>query len=278
MIVASSVRRHRRCTFVGMSRASAASVVRDAIVLAAGNGDRFHQRSPRSKLLTPIAGTPLLVRTLTSAHRAGIATVHLVLGYDAGRVAHLARSRAPEGLRIHTHLNSDWQLENGLSVLTVRDCLCDLPFALLMGDHLFDAAALRQLLSTPRLPNQTLLCVDPGPAPPEIADEATRVRMSGRRITAIGKHLDPYDALDTGLFVCDPSLFGALDESCADGDTTLSGGIRKLIARGRVRGVDIGEARWCDVDTIEDAEQAERIAAHLPGASAPARVPPGLGP
>ena len=39
--------------------------VDEAIVLAAGNGDRFRQSSPRSKLLTPIAGTPLLSRTLS---------------------------------------------------------------------------------------------------------------------------------------------------------------------------------------------------------------------
>ena len=35
--------------------------------------------------------------------------------------------------------------------------------------------------------------------------------MTGDRIIAIGKELGTYDALDTGLFVCSPALFGALD-------------------------------------------------------------------
>ena len=232
----------------------------EAIVLAAGNGDRFRQSSPRSKLLTPIAGTPLLSRTLESAYHSGITTVHLVVGYDAERVAGLAASASPSGLRVHPHLNRDWRRENGVSVLAARACLHDRPFALLMADHLFDPEALRRLLSAPRRDGETLLCVDKRPVPIEIAHEATRVRMKGDQITAIGKDVQPYDALDTGLFVCDPSVFAALDASCRDGDTTLSGGIRRLTAAGRVFGVEIGDARWCDVDTVDDVRQAEEVA------------------
>lgn len=235
--------------------------IEEAIVLAAGNGDRFRQPSPRSKLLTPIAGTPLLTRTLVSAHRAGITSVHLVLGYDAERVADLASSAAPPGLRVHTHLNRDWMHENGLSVLAARACLAETPFAVLMGDHLFEVPALTRLLSAPRQHGETLLCVDTRLARPEVVDEATRVRMTAGRVTAIGKGLEPFDGLDTGLFVCDPNLFAALEASCAEGDTTLSGGIRKLSARGLVRGVDIGDGRWCDVDTVDDVPEAEQVAA-----------------
>jgi 1L-myo-inositol 1-phosphate cytidylyltransferase len=237
-----------------------ATGVREAIVLAAGNGDRFRQSSPRSKLLTPIWGRPLLSRTLESAYHAGITTVHLVVGYDADRVAGLAASAAPAGLRVHPHLNREWRRENGVSVLAARSCLRDRPFALLMGDHLFETQALRRLLAAPRRTGETLLCVDARPVPFEVAQEATRVRMSGNRIIAIGKDVQPYDALDTGLFVCDPSVFAALEASCRDGDSTLSGGIRRLTAAGRVVGVDIGDARWCDVDTVDDVRHAEQVA------------------
>ena len=68
-----------------------------------------------------------------------------------------------------------------------------------------------------------------------------------------------YDALDTGLFVCAPSLFEALESALADGDTTLSGGIRVLAARGLMRAFDIGDATWCDIDTIEDLHSAESL-------------------
>ncbi len=92
-----------------------------------------------------------------------------------------------------------------------------------------------------------------------MAAEATKVRLEGDRIAAIGKDLVAFDALDTGLFVCSPLLFGALDEACAAGDTTLSGGIRRLAARGLMRARDIGDAEWCDIDTLADLETAEAL-------------------
>jgi choline kinase len=233
--------------------------VRHAIVLAAGNGDRFHNRSSRSKLLTPVAGKPLLLRTLAAARTAGITDAHLVLGYDADGVRELASSQVPSGLNLHFHLNRDWQRENGLSVLAARSSLDAQPFALMMGDHIFEADVLRKLLRFPRRPCEALLAVDTQSIDADFAEEATKVRLDDGRVTAIGKTLRPYDALDTGLFVCDRSVFDALEASCVDGDSTLSGGIGRLAARGLVRGVDIGRARWCDIDTLADLTIAEEL-------------------
>ena len=128
-----------------------------------------------------------------------------------------------------------------------------------MGDHLFEARVLRQLLLAPVEPGESLLAVDSRPTAPEIADEATKVRLRGSHIIAIGKTLTEYDALDTGLFVCAPWLFGALESARAQGDTTLSGGIRILAARGLMRSFDVGDATWCDIDTIEDLNSAESL-------------------
>ena len=239
--------------------------VRQAIVLAAGNGDRFRNGSAHSKLLTPVAGTPLLIRTLTSAHRAGISDAHIVLGYDAEHVRALAESAAPPDLHLHFHVNHEWYRENGVSVLAARSSIRERAFALMMGDHIFEPQVLERLLQEPRTTDEALLCVDrqtghrDDPISEIRATEATKVRLRGDRVTAIGKTLHPYDALDTGLFVCDPSVFEALSEACASGDSTLSGGIRRLASRGLVRGVDIGSAGWCDIDTVADLAIAEQL-------------------
>src|SRR5688572_18761667 len=92
----------------------------------------------------------------------------------------------------------------------------------------------------------SLLAVDARPAPPEQAAEATKVRREGSVIVAIGKDLTEYDALDTGVFVFSPLLFDALAQACAQGDTTLSGGVRILASRGLMHAVEIGDAAWCD--------------------------------
>jgi 1L-myo-inositol 1-phosphate cytidylyltransferase len=240
---------------------SRTSLIRRALVLAAGNGDRFRNGSSRSKLLTPVAGTPLLIRTLAAAQRAGITDAHIVLGYDADAVRGVALSHRPPGLRLHFHINEEWHLENGRSVLAARGLMNepfgDEPFALVMGDHVFESDVLCGLLRSPLAAGEALVGIDRFTTDSEFVSEATKVRVHQGRITAIGKKLDPFDALDIGLFVCQSSIFDALDASCRAGDSTLSGGIRRLAARGLVRGVDIGASRWCDIDTKNDLAMAE---------------------
>jgi 1L-myo-inositol 1-phosphate cytidylyltransferase len=233
--------------------------VRDALVLAAGNGDRFRNTSHQSKLLQPILGRPLIIRTLESAHTAGIAAVEVVLGYQADRLRSLIEWHVPPGMQVHFSYNPEWHLENGVSLLAARERLDDRRFALLMGDHLFEPDVLAMLLRLELDDRESALAVDSRPTAKAIADEATKVRLQGTKIVAIGKDLIDYDALDTGMFVCSPAVFDAIDASRARGDTTLSGGIRQLAARGLMRGVDIGNAAWYDIDTMADLEHVETL-------------------
>jgi choline kinase len=231
--------------------------VRDALVLAAGNGDRFKNGSRESKLLQPVLGQPLILRTLQTAQQAGISSAWLVLGYGAERMREVIERQAPAGLALHFLHNADWHLENGVSVLAARGALNDRRFGLLMGDHLFDASALERLRHAAVLAGESVLAVDSRPAPADVVAEATKVQLDGPYIRAIGKQLTEHDALDTGLFVCDPSLFTALDAAVAAGDTTLSGGIRRLAERRAMRALDVGDVPWFDIDTVSDLQTAE---------------------
>ena len=176
--------------------------VRKALVLAAGNGDRFVNGSRESKLLQPVFGEPLILRTLRTAVEAGISHFEVVLGYRADPLRTLLKARAPSGVSIDFSFNPDWHLENGVSALAARGHLADGPFALLMGDHLFEPDALARLLCVPLSPMESALAIDTRPASPDVVAEATKVRTEGSRIVAIGKALEDFDALDTGMFVC----------------------------------------------------------------------------
>jgi choline kinase len=233
-------------------------IVQRAVVLAAGNGDRFKNGARQSKLLTPVLGQPLILRTLSTAAAAGISSFEVVLGYQAESVRAVVERGVPAGTTVRFSYNPEWHLENGVSVLAARKRMADRRFALLMGDHLFEPAALSMLLHMEVAPNESILAVDTQPAPAEVAAEATQVRMDDTYITAIGKELGDYDALDTGLFVCSPYVFAALDTSIQSGDTTLSGGIRALAAQRLMRGADVAGASWYDIDTLADLTTAER--------------------
>jgi choline kinase len=238
---------------------AASTFVREAVVLAAGNGDRFQNGTRQSKLLHAVLGQPLILRTLATAAAAGISSFEIVLGYQAESVRRVIERGAPEGTKVHFTYNAEWRLENGVSVLAARDRFPNRRFALLMGDHLFESPVLSTLLRMRVASNHSILAVDTQPAPPDVAAEATQVRMSGEYITAIGKDLGSYDALDTGLFVCSPALFDALVTACASGDTTLSGGIRELAAQRLMLGADVGGASWYDIDTLADLTTVESL-------------------
>ena len=232
--------------------------MRTAVILAAGNGDRFKNADHHSKLLHPVGGRPLILRTLETAAAAGISSFCVVLGYEADRVrAAIERERMP-GTSVTFVYNPDWHLENGVSALAARPH-CPSRFALLMGDHLFDSMVLARMLSLDVSPSDSILAVDSLPADPAVAAEATRVRIANGRISAIGKDVDPWDALDTGVFLFSSLLFDALEEARATGQTTLSAGVQRLAARGLMRAHDIAGASWCDVDTVADADAAEAL-------------------
>lgn len=239
--------------------------VRDAVILAAGNGDRFKLSPHHSKLLHPVLGQPLILRTLETAAGAGFSTFTVVLGYEAERVRRAVEQHPLPGVTVRFVHNPDWHLENGVSALAARAiCRAD-RFALMMGDHLFEPAAVQHLASQPVSRGLSLLAIDTAQTDPQVIAEATRVQLDGHRIVAIGKNLDPWDALDTGLFVFTPELFDALEEAQRTGQTTLSAGVQRLAQRGRILGVPIAVPSWCDVDTVDDLVAAEsRFAAAAP--------------
>jgi histidinol-phosphate aminotransferase len=80
------------------------------------------------------------------------------------------------------------------------------------------------------------------------------------RIKRIGKDLQDYDVLDTGVFRIGPALIEQLETVYAlQGDCSLSDGVGALARAGRMFACGIGDARWIDVDTPEAAQRAEAM-------------------
>lgn len=84
-----------------------------------------------------------------------------------------------------------------------------------------------------------------------------KVKTRDDRVVGIGKTLSDYDAIDTGLFVCPEEIFAYLKRAKRDGDCSLADGVRAMAADEKVRAVDIGDARWQDIDTPQMLKHAE---------------------
>jgi CDP-L-myo-inositol myo-inositolphosphotransferase len=201
----------------------------------------------------------LIERVIRCAFEAGADDFYVVIGYQGEHVRAFleglaGRMRVP----ITSIANEVWDKENGLSVLKAREYLRD-PFLLLMSDHLFDPSIARELMEVPPDDGEIVLGVDGNTSNPLIdMQDVTRVRTEGGKIVDVGKGLTRFNGFDTGIFMCTPALFDALERSQAEhGDAALSGGVRVLAAERRVKAVEVNGRFWIDVDDSATFKRAE---------------------
>ncbi len=91
-------------------------------------------------------------------------------------------------------------------------------------------------------------------------EDATLVQQKNGLIGSIGKGLEVYNAVDTGVFLLDGEIFSALRISIAEGDDSLSGGVRLLAQEGKLSAVPLpGNTRWQDLDTAGDMAAATEL-------------------
>ncbi|MBI2889804.1 MAG: NTP transferase domain-containing protein [Nitrospirae bacterium] len=235
--------------------------VHKAVIIAAGSGARLRTPLTRSpKPLVRVLGVPLLKRVIMSARQAGIREFNIVVGYRADEIrAAIEGSPDLAGLTFKWISNPDWKKANGVSVLKASESVRD-PFVLLMADHLFPAETLKALLEAPLGEGETILAIDRKVDEIFDLDDAMKVQVEDGRVGAIAKDLGSYNAIDTGMFLCTPALFGSL-RACYErkGDCSLADGVRQLAETGRLRVFDIGPGWWQDVDTPGSLHYAEKL-------------------
>ncbi len=164
-----------------------------------------------------------------------------------------------EKIRITHVINRHWDRANGHSVLMAKQFLNE-PFVLMMCDHLVDPEIIRSLIAAPHRPGTVTLAVDFNlDNPLNDPDDVTRVKSEDGRIQHIGKVIRDFDAIDTGVFLCTPIIFAALEASQAQGDDSISGAMNVLAAWNKADIFDIDDRLWVDVDDPAAYEKAERL-------------------
>lgn len=229
------------------------------LIIAAGKGSRLRQLGD-SKPLVPLLGVPLIERAIRSAVEAGADDFYVVTGYQGAHVRDFLGPLAVRlGIPITPLINEDWGKENGFSVLKAREYLHE-PFLLLMADHLFDQSVAHDMMAHPPAEREIILAVDKDTRNSLIdMEDVTRVKTKDGKIGNIGKGLTDFNGFDTGIFLCSPAIFEALEHSTEKyGDTTLSGAVRILAARGRASAFHTSGRFWIDVDDPTTFSQAEK--------------------
>ena len=230
-----------------------------AIILAAGMGTRLVSGEDFPKPMKKVASVPLIVRILRNLERAGITDVAIIVGYKHEVIR--------EGLRTYRFRmniefvqNDEYEKPNGTSLLKAKDFVKG-PTFVLMSDHLWSPELFQAVQRYPLAVDEAVLGVDYRIDRCFDLEDATKVKLDGDRIARIGKELEVFDALDTGVFRVTPALIQALEAAEGPEGVSLSQGVGALARRGKMRVVDVGGATWIDVDTPEAHVIAERLIA-----------------
>jgi choline kinase len=232
--------------------------ITEAVVLMAGTGSRLRASGEiLPKPLVPIFGRPLICYIVEALQKVGVQNLHAVVGSNGDALVREVRSLLPSGMRLNPIANPDWQKQNGISVLCAAGKV-RAPFLLTMGDHLFDPSVLERVVEEAEA-SELNLAIDRKIEAIFDLDDAMKVQTTDDRVTAIGKTLAAYDAIDTGVFLCPNELFDYLERAKNNGDCSLADGVRLMAEEGKVRAIDIGEAWWQDVDTFEMRRRAEEV-------------------
>jgi len=239
---------------------SAFDVVAQTVVLAAGTGTRLGSAEAGvPKPLLEVAGRPLIAHALRHAADSGCTEAVVVIGFEGARVRAAVEAIALP-LRIVFVETADATAPNGHSLLAAEPRARP-RFFLQMVDHMFEQVVLPRLVG-PAWQDDELgrVLVDRSPIGLDLED-ATKVRIAGGRVSAIGKAVTPWDAIDAGCFALTHAVFPAL-RAVADGRArTVSSAMRRLAERGALGAIDVEGVRWVDVDTPKDRADAERLLA-----------------
>jgi choline kinase len=227
-----------------------------AVILAAGGGTRLGWRTLECpKPLLPLLGRPIIAYTIEALAAAGVRDICVVVGYRAQLMHAALGDGAALGVNIRYVLNPAYREGASLSLAAARAATGDAPFLLAMSDHLHDAAVFSALLA--RAGDDCLVAAEFAHErrTPQYIAEATKIEVDDQHyVTAIGKGITDWTALDAGAFICTPEVWDAID--AAPPGCELHPVFSHLAGRRRLRAIDIGPAHWHDVDTEADLDEA----------------------
>jgi 1L-myo-inositol 1-phosphate cytidylyltransferase / CDP-L-myo-inositol myo-inositolphosphotransferase len=230
------------------------------VVLAAGDGDRLGEiTSTIPKVLLLVLGKPLILYPIEALIRAGIRQIAVVIGYLGDKVEAFFYSNPISEVSVQFIFNPYHQCGNATSVEVAGDWVVGEPFLLCMGDHIMRQDYVLRFLN--RSPCQETLAVDFRPGNHHILEEATKVRVDGKRhISDIGKELTQWDGIDTGVFLLTENFLSAARELRANRGPgiEISEVIRFMLSKGRdFVTCDTTGPFWADIDTTENMQLVE---------------------
>ncbi len=249
------------------ARVAAPSVVRRAVILAAGVGERLLPLTTNApKCLTEVNGEPILLRALRVLAAQGLTEAVIVVGYEADEIRRRVGTQR-FGIDIRYVDAPRYETTNNICSLWDARDFCDQDLLLIEGDIVFDEDLVARLL------RRSGSAVAVAPYRRELSGTVVRRDRDGR-VTAfvLGAEQDErFDAEGTfktaNVYLLRGELLRArlLPELCRQVERGhvheyYESVLRDLVADGSIRdlfAVDVSAGRWYEIDDHRDLEAAE---------------------
>ncbi|MEM1324176.1 MAG: lysylphosphatidylglycerol synthase domain-containing protein [Bacteroidota bacterium] len=234
--------------------------IKHAVILAAGDSQRFKAEGTQMpKVLLRLGGLRLLERAVLTLKEAGIEHFRVVTGRYHDQIAEvMGKSKRLGGLDIEYVNCENYKLGNGVSLAAGAGAV-DAPFLLTMADHVFSVGTVKdfkaRMEANAELP---ALACDPKIDDVFDLDDATKVQEGEGLIRSIGKEINDYNLIDTGLFYF-PAGYGKQIAAKAEaGAHSVSNIVGQFMDEKGMRAEVIPDAGWQDVDNPGMFKEAER--------------------
>jgi CDP-L-myo-inositol myo-inositolphosphotransferase len=211
-----------------------------AVVLAAGLGRRLKLDLP--KPLLKVAGKEILYRNLCILSDLGVKEFVVVASSEE-----IGNFLTKHGFRHKVIWNNSPEKGNGYSLYLAENHI-DGDFILIMGDHVYERAFIERAVRGKGLIGDRI-------AKFININEATKVVCANGWVVKVGKGLEKYDYIDTGLFILTPEIFRHAKAVIAEKDRAE---LSEIIERAKLPVTEVSGFFWMDIDTPEDLRRARR--------------------
>ena len=227
------------------------------IVLADEQSPRVVNGSGHVKALAKVDGLPLIIRNLRTLYAAGVEEAVVVTGFEAEQVSR-ALSRYHVGLNIIEVHNPHWQRGDAHSVLAAAEYV-DGPCLLVPCGHLYPPSLVRRMLNFPAPVDSIVLAVDRRIDEVFDENECLKIRLYGELAWDVGYNLESPDGVAPGMIRISLHLIETLKRLVADADLSILDCLRAMARRGRVRVLDVNNARWIAISSPQAKRYAELL-------------------
>jgi 2-aminoethylphosphonate-pyruvate transaminase len=202
-----------------------------------------------------VGGLPLIIRNLRTLRAAGIEEAVVVTGYEEHRVR-AALDSYHLGIPITVVHNPNWQVGSAHSLMAAAGWI-DREVVLVPSDHLYPPSLVRRIIHSPAPADSVLLAVDRRLDEVFDEEECLKVRLDGDRVTDVAVSLDDADGVCPGIVRIAPQLVKTLRRLLEDVEIGVIDALRAMARRGRMRALDVENARWISITSPQARRYAD---------------------